>query len=109
MAFDVYGQELTADSSTVSHYDDVVRAILLMQTGTLEMLDAVVAEDPGFAVAHATKAALDFEQRDLIDSAEHFHAAVEALERGATARERAFVHTVGERIHGDRGAYGSYV
>ena len=109
MAFDVYGQELTADASTVSHYDQVVRAILLMQTGTLEMLDEVIAEDPGFAVAHATKAALDFEQRDLIDSAEHFHAAVEALERGATARERAFVHIVGERIHGDRGAYGSYV
>jgi hypothetical protein len=64
--------------------------------------------DPGFAVAHATKAALDFEQRDLRDCALHFHAALESLARGSTTREQAYVRAVGQRIHGDRFAYRAY-
>jgi tetratricopeptide (TPR) repeat protein len=79
-----------------------------LQRGALAQVDSVLEADPGFAVAHATKAALDFEQRDLRDCALHYHSAVESLARGATAREQAYVRAVGQRIHGDRFAYRAY-
>lgn len=105
---DSAGQQVTTDPEAASRYDVAVGMILGLQRGALAQVDVVLDADPGFAVAHATKAALDFEQRDLRDCAIHAHAAVESLARGATARERAYVQAVGQRIHGDRLAYRAY-
>ena len=106
---DAFGQALSTDVDTAHIYDDAVVAIMCMQQGTLDLLDLAIAADPKFALAHATKAALDFEMHDLIDSAEQYRAAVACLDRSATPREIAFVHAVGDRIHGDRSAYRTYV
>ena len=67
---DAFGQVLTTDADTARVYDDATMAIMCMQQGTLELLDQAIEHDPKFALAHATKAALDFEMHDLIDSAE---------------------------------------
>jgi hypothetical protein len=106
---DAFGQVLTTDADTARVYDDATVAIMCMQQGTLDLLDRAIEHDPKFALAHATKAALDFEMHDLIDSAEQYRAAVACLDRSATPREVSFVHAVGDRIHGDRSAYRAYV
>ena len=108
MTLDSAGQQVSTDPEAASRYDVAVRMTLGMQRGALEQVDAVLEADSGFAVAHATKAALDFEQRDLRDCARHYHSAVESLARGSTAREQAYVRAVGQRIHGDRFAYRAY-
>lgn len=108
-ALDAFGQPLTTDADAARIYDDAIVAIMCMQEGTLGLLDQAIAADPKFALAHATKAALDFEMHDLIDSAEQYREAVACLERSASTREVAFVHAVGNRIHGDRSAYRTYV
>jgi tetratricopeptide (TPR) repeat protein len=106
---DAFGQALSTDADSARVYDEAVVAIMCMQEGTLDLLDRAIETDPNFALAHATKAALDFEMHDLIDSAEQYRAAVACLDRSATPREIAFVHAVGDRIHGDRSAYRMYV
>jgi len=108
VTLDSAGQQVSTDPEAASRYDVAVRMTLGLQRGALAQVDAVLDVDPGFAVAHATKAALDFEQRDLRDCALHYHAAVESLARGSTAREQAYVRAVGQRIHGDRLAYRAY-
>lgn len=106
---DAFGQILSTDAQSAGLFDDAVFAIMCMQQGSLDLLDRSLSADPNFALAHATKAALDFEMHDLIDCAEQYHAARACLDRGATAREVAFVNAVGDRIHGDRSAYRLYV
>ena len=106
---DAFGQSLSTDADTARVYDEAAIAIMCMQQGTLDLLDQSISADPKFALAHATKAALDFEMHDLIDSAEQYREAVACLDRSATQREIAFVHAVGDRIHGDRSAYRTYV
>ena len=108
LTLDSAGQQVSTDQEAASRYDLAVRMTLGLQRGVLEQVDSVLEADPGFAVAHATKAALDFEQRDLRDCALHYHSALESLARGATAREQAYVRAVGQRIHGDRLAYRAY-
>ena len=108
MTLDSAGQQVSTDPEAASRYDAAVRMTLCLQRGALAQVDAVLEADPGFAVAHATKAALDFEQRDLRDCALHYHSAVASLARGSTAREQAYVRAVGQRIHGDRIAYRAY-
>lgn len=108
MTLDAAGQQVSTDPEAASRYDVAVRTALCLQTGALAQVDTALEADPEFAVAHATKAALDFEQRDLRDCALHYDAAVESLARGVTAREEAYVHAVGQRIHGDRYAYRAY-
>ena len=111
LTLDSAGQQVSTDQEAASRYDLAVRMTLGLQRGVLEQVDSVLEADPGFAVAHATKAALDFEQRDLRDlrdCALHYHLALESLARGATAREQAYVRAVGQRIHGDRLAYRAY-
>jgi tetratricopeptide (TPR) repeat protein len=108
LTLDSAGQPVSTGPEAASLYDAAVRMTLCLQRGALAQVDAVLDADPGFAVAHATKAALDFEQRDLRDCALHYHSAVESLARGSTAREQAYVRAVGQRIHGDRIAYRAY-
>jgi len=108
VTLDSAGQQVSTDPEAASLYDVAVRTTLCLQRGALAQVDAALDADPRFAVAHATKAALDFEQRDLRDCALHYHAAVESLARGATAREQAYVRAVGQRIHGNRFAYRAY-
>jgi tetratricopeptide (TPR) repeat protein len=108
VTLDSAGQQLSTNPEAASLYDAAVRTALCLQRGALDQLDAVLEADPGFALAHATKAALDFEQRDLRDCALHYHAAEESLSRGVTTRERDYVRVVGQRIHGDRFAYRAY-
>ena len=108
MTLDAAGQHVSTDPAAASRYDAAVRTALCLQTGALAQVDTALEADQEFAVAHATKAALDFEQRDLRDCALHYDAAVESLARGVTTREEAYVRAVGQRIHGDRHAYRAY-
>ena len=87
VTLDSAGQRVSTDPVAASLYDVAVHTTLCLQRGALAQVDVVLDVDPGFAVAHATKAALDFEQRDLRDCALHYHAALESLARGSTARE----------------------
>ena len=87
LTLDSAGQQVSTDQEAASRYDLAVRMTLGLQRGVLEQVDSALEADPGCAVAHATKAALDFEQRDLRDCALHYHSALESLARGATARE----------------------
>jgi len=108
VTLDAAGQDVSTDPAAACRYDAAVRTALCLQTGALTQVDEAIEADPEFAVAHATKAALDFEQRDLRDCALHYDAAVGALARGVTAREEAYVRAVGQRIHGERLAYRAY-
>lgn len=98
---DRFGQPVTAASArAVALNDDAVDRMFALQPGAEALVDAALAQDPGFALAHCTKA------RALMQAGET-EAGLEWARRGrdlAAAlpkRERQHAATVCHALHGE--------
>lgn len=105
---DAHGQAVTTDDETARRYDLAAAAIMRLQSGSAALLDEALLVDEGFALAHATKAAVGYELDEPVDLAAHLRAAELNVAQRGNARERAFVGAVGDRLRGDVAAYRTY-
>lgn len=95
---DRYGNPLTTDSAKAADlYVEALDAYLGGNVGDREALDAAIAEDGSFAMAHVTLARLQQFAGDMKGAKQSLAAARSAVE-GATPRERQHVHTIGAAI-----------
>lgn len=110
----------TASSEALEAYERGLDRTIRWRRGALEALDAAVASDSRFALAHCTRAftawrmgrvevALESHERttaladDAFDEREHLHIqAVDAQSRGATDTTRQILEHIAERYPSDR-------
>ncbi len=90
----------TASSAARDAYVEGCAAKLTMYPGAIEAFDRAVAEDPGFALAHAAKAQLLFERGDAA-AARASMAAANSLSPGLSARETSHIAFFGLLVVGD--------
>ncbi|MFI4947460.1 MAG: hypothetical protein ACHQC9_01500 [Alphaproteobacteria bacterium] len=90
----------TASSAARDAYIEGCAAKLTMYPGAIEAFDRAVAEDPGFALAHAAKAQLLFERGDAA-AARASMAAANSLSPGLSARETSHIAFFGLLVVGD--------
>jgi hypothetical protein len=97
---DLYDLRLTTTPEAAVQFRDAQERLLKVQNGADAPLRRAVAQDPDFAIAHATLALLANEFDMCVDRAGHLHRAQRSASR-ATERERSFVAAVAARIRGD--------
>ena len=95
---DRYGLPLLANARAVEHFDEAVARVLRIQDGARIALDAAIAEDPTFALAHAARALLAFEGVIDADASSGLAAAEHAALTHADARTSSFLYAVTNRI-----------
>ncbi|MGI5240617.1 FAD/NAD(P)-binding protein [Dactylosporangium sp. CA-139066] len=82
---DQYGLPILTTARAGEHFDDAVRRVLRVQRGAEEALDAAIAEDPSFALAHIVRALLAAEGVIVADA----RGALAEAERAAGTRTDA--------------------
>jgi tetratricopeptide (TPR) repeat protein len=97
---DIYDLRLTTTPEAAAQFRDAQERLLKVQDGAEAPLRRAVAQDPDFAIAHATLALLGNEFDMCVDGGGHLHRAQRSALR-ATERERSFVSAVSARIRGD--------
>lgn len=105
MRLDQFGYEVTLSSPAAAEaWDKMVLAFLAHDAKTPEYLGTVLTEEPGFALAHATKGLffLMLGRRELNDTARDGHRTAQeaALRSAPTAREMGYVRALGAWLDG---------
>jgi Tfp pilus assembly protein PilF len=97
---DRYGLPLTTGSpAAAAAYGDGVDLLLSASAGSADRLDAAIAADEGFALAHAARARVHQLRAEMAD-ARTVVARARALAPGATRRERQHVEVIALGIEG---------
>src|ERR1051326_4697889 len=98
---DRFGLPLTTNSvDAAERYGEAIDLILSANIGAEPLLDAALAEDPDFALAHIARARL-LQGPPRVADAREAAAAARALAARLTARERGHIETVALAIDGD--------
>jgi uncharacterized NAD(P)/FAD-binding protein YdhS len=95
---DRYGLPLRTTAAAAEHFDSALARVLQVQSGAAAELDAAVAEDQGFAIAHAARALLAFDGVIDADPTTALLRAESAASDRADARTSSFVHAVAARV-----------
>lgn len=96
---DLYDLPLTTTPAAAAQFRDAQARLLRVQVGAEAPLLRAVADDPDFAVGHATIALLSRDFDLDVDVAAHLRTALRTASR-ATVRERSFVAAVSARVRG---------
>src|SRR5437764_4616321 len=97
---DRFGLPLTAQSAAAAEqYVRAVDLLLSANFGAEALLDAALAADPEFALAHIARARL-LQMQSQVGEAKEAAAAARALAGRLTARERAHIETVALIVEG---------
>ncbi len=96
-ARDRYGLDLSVGGETAPAWDRALQSLLGVRSDAEEAVSDVVALDPEFALAQAARALLA-DQREDHDGCARALAAARRSVAHASARERSFVHAVGELL-----------
>ncbi len=94
---DLYDLPLTTTADAAALFRDAQERLLKVQIGAAAPLQRAVAQDPGFAVGHATLALLGHDFDLGLDVAAHVRLAKQSAFR-ATVRERSFVAVATTRV-----------
>jgi hypothetical protein len=94
---DLYDLALTTTPAAAALFRDAQERLLKVQVGAAAPLQRAVAEDPGFAVAHATLALLGSDFDVDLDTRTHLRSALTSA-FPATDRERSFVDVASSRV-----------
>ena len=94
---DLYDLPLTTTAGAAALFREAQERLLKVQVGVEEPLQRAVADDPDFAVAHATLALLGHDLELSVDTRAHLRAAMRSAFR-ATDRERSFIDVVSSRV-----------
>lgn len=98
---DSYGLALsTISDAAAAHYREGVALMLSAWPGAAEALDAAIAADPDFVLAHAARARLHAVRSELAQARARIAVAEEKLASARTEREASHVHTLSLAIHG---------
>lgn len=101
MILDDYDLPLSTVSETAAeHYREGVRLMLCAWPGAGDELDTAIEADPGFALALAARARHHAIHAQPAQARERIAAAVQAVERAGTERERSHVEIVALAIGG---------
>jgi thioredoxin-like negative regulator of GroEL len=90
----------TGSAHAAAHYCTGIDLLLSAWTGADVALDAAIAADPDFALAHAARARLHAVRGEMQAARATIAAAVALVARGATHRERSHVDVLSRAIHG---------
>jgi uncharacterized NAD(P)/FAD-binding protein YdhS len=95
---DQYGLPILATARAGEHFDDAVRRVLRVQQGAEAALDAAIAEDPSFALAHTVRALLAVEGVIAADAPAALAAAERAAQSRTDARTGSLLRAVTGRV-----------
>ncbi|MBY8825059.1 tetratricopeptide repeat protein [Sphingomonas colocasiae] len=102
---DIHGLTLTtASQAAAAAYREGVALLLSAWPGAAEALDAAIALDPGFALAHAARARLHAIRAETAAARAGIATAARLAARGGTERERDHIGIIGHAIAGRSGA-----
>ncbi|MGX7705402.1 tetratricopeptide repeat protein [Methylobacterium sp. Gmos1] len=90
----------TRSEDAAAHYRAGTDLLLAAWPGAADALDAAIAEDPGFALAHAARARLHAMRAESGAARAFIAKAAECLARGGTERERSHVAVLSLAIDG---------
>ncbi|HYF07613.1 MAG TPA: tetratricopeptide repeat protein [Acetobacteraceae bacterium] len=90
----------TASDLAAGHYRDGVDLLLSAWPGAAEALEAAVAADPDFALAHAARARLHAIRAEPAEARAQIATASDLVARNGTERERSHVEVLSLAIHG---------
>ena len=93
----------TASDTAAAQYREGIDLMLAAWPGAAEALDAAIAADPGFALAHAARARLHAMRGEPAAARACIAAAAERVARAGTERERSHVAVVALAIEGRSG------
>ncbi|OXM59365.1 lycopene cyclase [Amycolatopsis vastitatis] len=93
---DRYGLALSTGAEAAEAFNEGLDRVLLGRDGAIERMTAATEADPGFGLAHAAIALLEYESDAGVRLGQRLRFALDAV-RG-DERERAFVAAVAERI-----------
>ena len=99
---DQYDLAVSATPEAAELWRGALESICLLRCDALELLEATVRADPGFAVGQAALALVGHEWDLPADVDAHLHAAVDAVRHRGDRRERSFVQTVVNRLTAGR-------
>lgn len=98
---DRYGLEVsTASDAAAAHYREGIDLLLATWPGAAEALEAAIADDPDFALAHAARARLHAIRGEAAEARAAIAAARALAGRHGTARERGQVAILALAIEG---------
>lgn len=101
MHLDTHDLPLSTTSATAAaHYREGLRRMLAVWPGAEGELDAAIAADPDFALAHAARARLHAMNVQPLEAGERIAAAGALAQAGGTERERSHVHILALAIAG---------
>ncbi|RAI57386.1 tetratricopeptide repeat protein [Roseicella frigidaeris] len=90
----------TSSDLAAGRYRDGIDLLLAAWPGAAEALEAAIAADPGFALAHAARARLHAIRAEPAAARARIVAAAELVARHGTERERSHVEALSLAIHG---------
>jgi len=93
----------TRSAAAAGHYREGVDLLLAAWPGAAEALDAAIAADPGFALAHAARARLHAMRTEPAAARACITVAAARVAEGATERERSHVAVLSLAIDGQSG------
>lgn len=99
-SLDLHGLQVSASPQAVDAYNDALGRLLRVQSGVEDALLEALRHDEDFALAHIAMAILEHEYDRPTGALQHLELAEGAVERRGSAREKAFVATMGRRIRG---------
>src|SRR3954471_14708769 len=90
----------TTSDLAAEHYREGVDLLLSAWPGAAEALEAAIAADPDFALAHAARARLHAIRAEPAEARARIAAATEIVARHGTERERSHVEVLSLAIQG---------
>ena len=90
----------TTSAVAARHYREGVDLLLSLWPGAAEALEAAIAADPEFALAHAARARLHAIRAEVANARAMISTASELVKRNGTQRERSHVEVLSLAIHG---------
>ncbi|MET3823936.1 tetratricopeptide (TPR) repeat protein [Burkholderia sp. PvR073] len=90
----------TTSDLAAERYRTGIDLLLSLWPGAAETLDAAIAADPDFALAHAARARLHAIRAEVTDARAKIATALELVERNGTERERSHVAILSLAING---------
>jgi hypothetical protein len=100
MPQDLFGLTLTTTPAAADAYNEALGRVLRVRAGAVEAMQAAVAADPDFGLAHAGLALLGHEAGEVVDVRAALQAANLASRR-CTARERSHIAAAQAWIQGN--------
>ena len=104
MRSDAHGLPITSETDAAAPaYDAAVLSLLRFRTDIRERMEALLAAEPGFALAHCLQGYLTMMTYNAaaLPSAARAHQRADAAARNVTVRERAHVAALGRWVAGD--------